>query len=339
MYEIPKTMQAAVINKYGNNDEIQMSEVPVPICNDNDVLIQVKAASVNPLDIRIREGKLKQVLPYKFPLILGNDLSGVIVKIGTAVDDLKVGNEVYARTDTMRIGTFAEYIAIDERNVALKPDNLTMEESAAVPLVALTAWQALVKRTEIRRDSKVLVHGGAGGVGSIAIQLAKHLSAHVATTARASDFERLRSYGADVLIDYKTEDFSTIIKGYDVVLDTRGGDTLHKSLEVLRKGGHVISINGPPDVHMAKELGLGKLLEIVFMAMSYSTNRSAKKLGVDYSFLFMQPSGEQLDELRKLFEDGTLKPVVDKVYPFALIIDAVAYLESGKAKGKIVVTM
>ena len=330
-------MQAAIIKSYGNNDRILIADMPIPDLEAHDILIQIKAASVNPLDTRIRDGKLKQVLPFKLPLALGNDLAGVVVDTGTKSTKFKIGDEVYARTDTSRIGSFAEYIAINEDNVAIKPKNLPMEDAASLPLVALTAWQILVEKANIQKGQKVLIHGGAGGVGSIAIQLASHLGAYVATTASKADFNTIKKYGADKMIDYKTEDFSTIIKDYDLVLDTRGGETLEKSLHVLKRGGQVISVNGTPDSNMAIELGLNPVMKLVMTLLSFNNNRKAKASGVHYAFHFMHPSGVQLDEVRKLVEKGILRPVVDKVYPFSSIKEALAYSESGKSKGKIVI--
>lgn len=337
MKKSTKTMQAAIIDRYGNNDEVHITNVSVPDIGANDVLVEVKAASVNPLDTRIRDGKLKQVLPFKLPLILGNDLAGVVREVGSDVTKFKVGDEVYARTDTLRIGSFAEYVAIHKENVSLKPKNLNMVEAASLPLVALTVWQILVEKADIQKDQKVLIHGGAGGVGSVAIQLAKHLGAYVATTAGKDDFVRVQAYGADQLIDYRMEDFSTMLRDYDLVLDSRGGETLEKSLHVLRRGGQVISINGTPDAKMADELKLNVVLKLAMTALSFKTNTKAKKLGVRYTFHFMKPSGSQLDELRPLFEKGILRPVVDKIYPLAEIKEALAFSESGKAKGKIVI--
>lgn len=332
-------MRAALIKEYGSNEKVHIGSVPIPEVQNNDVLIQVKAASVNPLDSRIREGKLKAVLPFKLPLILGNDLAGIVVKVGAQSKRFKVGDEVYARTDTRRIGSFAEYIAVNENNVSLKPNNLTMEESASIPLVGLTAWQILAEMANIQKGQKVLIHGGAGGVGSLAIQLAKHLGAYVATSSSKTDFAAVTEYGADKAIDYKSEDFSTILHDYDLVLDTRGGETLEKSLHVLKPGGQVISIAGTPDVNMARDLDLNPLMKLVMYGMSFNTNRKAKKLGVQYSFHFMYPSGAQLDELRRLLESNILRPVVDKIYLFESTKEALAYSESGKAKGKIVIKL
>lgn len=337
MKKILNKMKAAVIEQYGGNEKVKLLEVDVPRLDAGDVLIQVKAASINPLDIRIRDGKLKQILPYKLPLILGNDFAGEVVEVGENVTKYHSGDEVYARCDSKRIGSFAEYVVVEEANISIKPNNLSMEEAASVPLVALTAWQILVEKGNVKKGHKVLIHGGAGGVGSVAIQLAKYLGAYVATTASKSDQARVKEYGADKVIDYRTEDFSTILGGYDLVLDTRGGETLEKSLHVLKHGGRVISINGTPDANMAEDLGLNAILKLVMTAMSFRINRRAKKIGVKYSFHFMRPDGAQLDELRILFERGMLNPVVDRIYSLQSIKEALAYSESGKSKGKIVI--
>ena len=337
MKKIPTKMRAAVIERYGDNDQVKLLTVSTPKIGAKDVLIEVKAASVNPLDIRIRDGKLKQVLPFKMPLILGNDFAGVVVATGSQSKKFKIGDEVYARSDIMRIGGFAEYTVADEDNISLKPKNLTMEQAASLPLVALTAWQILIEKVHIKKGQKVLIHGGAGGVGSIAIQLAKHLGAYVATTVSNADSSIVKQYGADKIIDYKTEDFSTLLKNYDLVFDTRGGETLSKSFYVLKRGGAIVSVNGTPDANMASELGLNPVMKLVMSLLSFNNNRKAKKLGVHYAFHFMKPSGAQLEKLRILFEDGALQPIVDKVYSFESIKEALAYSESGKAKGKIVV--
>lgn len=330
-------MRAFIIEKYGDNDEVKLATIDRPMPGKNDIVVQVKAASINPLDTRIRAGKLKQVLPYKMPLTLGNDFAGIVSSVGENVTKFNVGDEVYARCDTMRIGSFAEYIVCDAENVSLKPTNLSMEEAASLPLVGLTAWQILVNIADVQPGQKVLIHGGAGGVGSIAIQLAEHLGAYVATTAGKADFGKVTKLGANEVIDYKTQDFSEICKDYDLVLDTRGGETLEKSLHVLKRGGRVVSINGTPDANMASELGLNFAMKLIFTAMSLRTNQLAKKLGVTYAFHFMSPSGEQLDKLRALFESGTVKPMVDKEFAFKDTKKALAYSESGKSKGKVVV--
>jgi NADPH:quinone reductase-like Zn-dependent oxidoreductase len=271
------------------------------------------------------------------PLILGNDVAGIVIRVGGNVRRLKLGDEVYARPRQDRIGTFAQFIAMNEANVALKPKNLTMEEAASIPLVGLTAWQVLVERAKLKKGQKVLLHAGSGGVGTFAIQLAKYIGATVATTTSSSNVDLVKSLGADVVIDYKKEDFETILSGYDVVLNSLGTDTLEKSLSVLKPGGQLISISGPPDVAFAKENGSNWFLQQVMRLLSFGISRKAKRAGVSYSFLFMRANGEQLGEITSLIESGIIRPVVDRVFPFEATNDALAYIETGRSKGKVVV--
>ena len=236
------------------------------------------------------------MLPYKFPLILGHDVAGVVTKVGSKVSRFKVGDEVYARPADYRIGTFAEYIAINENDVAIKPKNISMEEAASLPLVGLTAWQALVEKGNVKKGQKVFIQAGSGGVGTIAIQLAKHLGATVATTTSANNFDLVKRLGADVVIDYRKEDFEEVLKDYDLVLNSQDAKTLEKSLRILKPGGKVISISGPPDTAFAKEIGLSWLMKTAISFLSRKVKSKAKKLHVDYSFLFMKPSGNQLEK-------------------------------------------
>ncbi|MBC2644236.1 MULTISPECIES: NADP-dependent oxidoreductase [unclassified Rhodococcus (in: high G+C Gram-positive bacteria)] len=330
-------MKAFVLDRYGNNDGIRAGEMPDPSLRDNDVLVQIHAASVNPLDLRIRDGKLKPILPYRLPLVLGNDLAGVVVRVGPGVQRLKAGDEVYARPDKNRIGAFAEFIAMNEEDVALKPRTMSMEEAASVPLVGLTAWQALIERANLQAGQKVLIHAGSGGVGTFAIQLAKHLGATVATTTSTANTEWVQGLGADVVIDYKKDDFAAILHDYDLVVDTLGGQTLEKSLRVLKPGGKVISIAGPPDRDFAKEAGLNWLMQQVMRLLSFPIRRKAKRHKVTYSFLFMKSSGDQLAELATVIDAGVIRPVVDRVFPFESTKEALAYVEQGRAKGKVVI--
>jgi NADPH:quinone reductase-like Zn-dependent oxidoreductase len=330
-------MKAFVIDRYGSNDVVRAGEMPDPELRDDDVLVQIHAASVNPLDLKIRDGKLKLVLPYRLPLILGNDLAGVVVRVGSRVRRFKPGDEVYARTETDRIGAFAEFISIKEDAVADKPKKLTMEEAASIPLVGLTAWQVLVERANLKSGQKVLIHAGSGGVGTFAIQLAKHLGAIVATTTSTENLDWVKRLGADIVIDYKKEDFETILHDYDVVFDTLGGATLEKSIRVLKPGGKLISLLGPPDPDFAKDIGLPGILRLAMRLLSYRTRKSAKSHHVSYSFHFMRPSGDQLREIASLIDSGTVHPVVDRVFPFESTKDALAYIEKGRAKGKVIV--
>lgn len=227
-------MKAFVVDRYGRKNGIRAGDMPMPEPREDDVLIQIHAAGVNPLDSKIRDGEFKLILPYRLPLILGNDLAGVVVRVGSRVRRFKPGDEVYARPHKDRIGTFAEFIAVKEDGVALKPTALTMEEAASIPLVGLTAWQALIEKGQLKKGQKVLIHAGSGGVGTFAIQLAKHVGATVATTTSTRNIELVKRLGADIVIDYKKDDFSAILKDYDVVLDTQGGNALEKSLRVLK---------------------------------------------------------------------------------------------------------
>jgi NADPH:quinone reductase-like Zn-dependent oxidoreductase len=261
-----------------------------------------------------------------------------VTRVGAGVLDYKVGDEVYARPRDLRIGAFAEYIAIDHSDIALKPRSLTMEESAAVPLVALAAWQALTGLARLKPGQKVLVHAGAGGLGSTVIQLAKHLGAYVATTAHGNDEEKLRGLGADEVIDYTKADFAQLLSGYDIVLDSLGGDNLAKSLTLLKPGGLAISVVGPPDAAFAEQLGR-PLLKPVMGLMSRKVRAQARKLRVRYSFFFMRADGAQLKTLAALYDAGPLRPVLDRTFPFDETLDAMAYVEQGRAKGKVVVVM
>lgn len=333
-------MKAFMIERYGDRDGGRVTEAPDLQVGADDVLVRVRAASVNPLDLRIRDGGFKAILPYRLPLVLGNDLAGVVVEVGSDVTRFAVGDEVYARPDKDRIGTFAELIAVHENDLASKPAGLTMVEAASLPLVALTSWQALVERAQVQPGQKVLIHGGSGGVGTVALQLARRLGAHVATTASAAKADLVRELGADLVVDYRTQDFEEVLDGYDVVLDTLGGATLQKSLRILKPGGKVVSIAGPPDADFARELGANPVLRQAMNALSWRTRRRAKRQGVTYSFLFMKADGGRLGELTRLVDAGDIRPVVDRVFPFERTREAMEYAEKGSARaGKVVVAM
>ena len=330
-------MKAFSINQYGNNDVVQASEMPEPELHEDDVLVQIHAAGVNQLDSKIRNGEFKLILPYRLPIILGNDVAGVVVKVGSRVKRFKPGDEVYARPDKDRIGTFAEFISMKEDDVAHKPKNLTMEEAASIPLVGLTAWQVLVERANLKKGQKVLIHAGSGGVGTFAIQLAKHLGATVATTAGSENLDWVKNLGADIVIDYKKENFETILHDYDVVLNSLKGETLEKSLRILKHGGKLISISGPPDPNFAKDIGASWIVRLVMGLLSYRIRKEAKRRHISYSFLFMRANGDQLREITSLIESGVIRPVMDRVFPFESTKEALAYIEKGRAKGKVVV--
>ena len=330
-------MKAFAINKYSKTDAMQLIDMAEPIINENEVLVEVHSASVNQLDSKIKTGEFRLLMPYKFPLVLGHDVAGVITKVGSKVSQFKVGDEIFARPADFKIGTFAAYIAISENDLALKPKNVSMEEAASFPLVALTVWQAFVEKAKLKKGQKVFIQAGSGGVGTIAIQLAKHLGATVATTTSAGNFELVKNLGADIVIDYKTQDFETVLKDYDLVLNSQDTKTLEKSLKILKPGGKLISISGPPDTSFAKEMGLSWFMKIAIVFLSRKVKQQAKKRNVDYSFLFMQADGNQLSQISSLIEAGVIRPVIDKVFPFEQTNDAMEYVESGRAKGKVVV--
>jgi NADPH:quinone reductase-like Zn-dependent oxidoreductase len=331
-------MKAFVVEKYGT-DGLRAADVPQPTVGEYDVLVKMSAASINPLDKMVRNGEFKQLIKYKKPFVLGHDVSGVVTKVGSGVRDFQVGDEVYSRPRDLRIGAFAELIAIHQDDVAHKPASLTLVEAAAVPLVALAAWQALVDLAEVKPGQKVLVHAGAGGLGSTVVQLAKHLGAHVATTVHTDDVDRVRTLGADEVVDFTTTDFADVLSGYDVVLDSLGGANLEKSLTVLKPGGLAISVVGPPDPAFAKQLRQ-PILTPVMAVLSRKVRRRARKLGVRYSFFFMQANGAQLRELASLYDAGRLRPVLDeRTFAFDQTVEALAYVEEGKARGKVVITM
>ena len=330
-------MKAFILDRYQKKQPLRLGDMPEPTMGSNDVLIEIAAAGLNVLDTKIRNGEFKVLLPYKPPFVLGHDLAGTVIRIGAGVRRFKVGDAVYARPRDGRIGTLAERIAVDEADVALKPKNISMTEAASIPLVGLTAWQALVDDAKIKRGDKVLIHAGSGGVGTFAIQLAKHLGATVATTASAGNADLVRGLGADIVVDYKRENFEKVLSGYDVVLNSLDGETLRKSLAVLKSGGKLISISGPPDPAFAKAQGLNLFFSLVMRLLSLGIRRKAKARGVDYAFLFMRANGAQLSEIAKLVEAGTIRPVMDRVVPFATTNEALTELEAGRSKGKVVV--
>ncbi|SDW59852.1 NADPH:quinone reductase [Arthrobacter sp. cf158] len=330
-------MRAFVITKY--KEPLREAEVAEPTVGERDVLVQVHAAGLNQLDEKIRLGEFKQILPYKLQLVLGNDVAGTVLSVGEKVTGFKPGDEVYSRPHQDRMGTFAERIAIAEEDLALKPRSASMEEAGSLPLVALTAWQALVEQGKVRQGQKVLIHAGAGGVGSIAIQLAKHLGATVATTASSSNAGFVRGLGADVVIDYVTQDFEQLLSGYDLVLDSLGGDNLHKSLRILKPGGKVIGIAGPPDPAFARAAGLNPILRLAITGLSSKVRKQARKLGVSYEFLFMRASGDQLRQISALVDAGILRPIVGKVFTFVEAPEALQSLAAGGYRGKAVLTV
>jgi NADPH:quinone reductase-like Zn-dependent oxidoreductase len=330
-------MKAFVVDKYDKQGILRLAEMPEPVLHDNDVLVEIHAAGVNPLDSKIRTGEFKLILPYRRPFVLGHDVAGTVVTVGSKVRKFKPGDDVYARPRDGRIGTFAEFIAVDEADLALKPETVSMEEAASIPLVGLTAWQVLVDRADLKQGQKVFIQAGSGGVGTFAIQLAKHLGATVATTTSAASADLVKGLGADIVVDYRKDDFEKVLSGCDVVLNSQDAKTLEKSLSVLRPGGRLISISGPPDPEFARDKGLNLVLRLVLRFLSRGIRAKAKRRGVRYSFLFMSAQGDQLSKITSLIESGAIRPVVDRVFPFEATNEALAYVETGRAKGKVVI--
>ena len=329
-------MNAWAFKKY--KQEIELIELPEPVVKANDVLIKVHAVGLNHVDEKVRKGEFKAFMSLPLPYVLGHDLSGEIVSIGSGVKNFKVGDIVYSRPSTMDGGTLVQFKVVDESEVALIPQNISPVEAAALPLVSLTAWQALVEVGNIQEGNKVLIHGGAGGVGIVAIQIAKYLGAFVATTVNKDNVEFAKSLGADLVIDYTTQEFEDLVNDYDLVLETVGGSNLMKSFQVLKKDGLVVCITGPADTAFAQEIGARKPIKLIISLLSRKVLKQAQKNGVKYRFLMMRPEGRQLQQIAKIIEAGKLKPMPVQIFPFNETKKAFTALASGSfRRGKVVV--
>ncbi len=329
-------MKAFIVRRY--RGPVELAEIAEPEVGEHDVLVEVHSAGLNHLDEKIRAGEFRLVLPYRLPLVMGNELAGVVVGVGSAVQRFAAGDRVFGRLSTDRIGALAERVAVAEADLAPMPSSIDMDAAGSLPLVALTAWQALVEAADVRPGQKVLIHSGAGGVGSIAIQLAKHLGATVATTVSAKDIEFVRELGADLVIDYRADDFETL-SGYDLVIDGVGSANLERSLRVLKRGGKAISIVGPPDPAFALRLGASPVLRLLFGALSSRVRRQAAKLGVSYEFLFMRADGGQLEQIGRLVDQGIIRPVVGEVVGLDTTVSAIHRLATNSIRGRTVVTV
>jgi NADPH:quinone reductase-like Zn-dependent oxidoreductase len=308
----PETMKAVRIHKYGGPEVLQYEDAPRPQPESGEVLIRVYAAGVNPIDWKIREGYMKDLWPHKFPLIPGWDLSGVVEEIGTDVARFKKGDEVYSVPDASRDGAYAEYIVVRESEVALKPKSLHHVRAAVVPLAAVTAWQALFDAGQLKRGQRVLIHGGSGGVGHVAVQLAKWKGAHVLATASTKNRELLREVGVDEPIDYTKQKFEDVARDVDLALDLIGGETQERSWSVLKKGGVLLSLVQPPSVE------------------------KAKALGVRAAFVAGHPNGTQLAEIANIIDSGSLTPVINRILPLSEVRRAHELSKSAHTHGKIV---
>ena len=332
-------MKALVLKRYGGPNHIAFADIPRPVPKPDEILVQVHAAGLNPIDNMIPKGMFKPIMRFRLPATLGSDLAGTVVEVGSRVTRFKVGDSVFASTFDLDIGTLAEFAVIPESIAAFKPTNLDFVQAAAIPMVGLTSWQALVERSNVQPGQKVFIPAGSGGIGSFAIQLAKHLGAKVGTTTSTGNVDLVRSLGADEVIDYKKQEFEELLKGYDLVLGTVRGDAIEKSLQILKPDSDVISLVGPPDAAFARARGMNFLMRFVFGLLSRKIIGRANKRRIGYSFLFVQPDGEQLTKIAKLLQAGVIHPVIDKTFSFDNAKEALAYLETGRAKGKVVVQM
>lgn len=332
-------MKALIFKKYGRPDQIAFADIPKPALKPDEILVRVHAVGLNPVDNAIPKGSFKPILRFQLPATLGSDLAGVVEETGSRVTRFKVGDAVFASIFDLGTGALAEFAVVPESAAALKPSNLDFAQAASIPMVGLTAWQALKERARVQPGQKVFIPAGSGGIGTFAIQLAKHLGAKVGTTTSTGNVELVRSLGADEIVDYKKQNFATVLRDYDVVLGTVRGDTLIKSVGILRSNSRIVSLVGPPDAAFARARGMNFLLKAVFGLLSGKIIRQARKTGTTYSFLFVHPDGGQLAEIGDLLKAEKIRPVIDKVFPFVQAKEALAYLEKGRAKGKVVVQM
>jgi NADPH:quinone reductase-like Zn-dependent oxidoreductase len=332
-------MKALTFKRYGKSPEIGFTELPRPTLKPNELLVQVHAASVNPIDNMIPTGLFKAVVKFELPATLGSDLAGLVTEVGSQVTRFKVGDAVFANIFDQGTGSIAEFAVVPEAAAALKPANLDFVQAASIPMVGLTSWQALKERLGLRAGQKVFIPAGSGGVGTFAIQLAKVLGAKVGTTTSTGNVNLVRSLGADEVVDYKKQEFEAVLSGYDAVLGTVRGDAIEKAVGILKPRGQIVSLVGPLDVAFARARRLSVVLKFVFALMSRRIMRLTKKRNVDYSFLFARPDGDQLAQIGKLLETQHIRPVIDKVFPFEQAKEALEYLALGRSKGKVVVQM
>lgn len=329
-------MKALVMNKYGDENVVHIMDIKKPHIQHDEVLVEVYFAGINAIDAKIPKGQMKPLLKFKLPLILGTDISGKIVEIGSSITRFKIGDEVYASFSTSKMGAFAEYVTARENELSLKPKNLSFEEAASIPLVGLTVYQALHDVANVTKGQKVFIKAGSGGIGTFAIQFAKALGAEVATTTSAKNTQFVRQLGADHVIDYHNENFENVLNNYDVVLDSVDGEPIARGLSILKPGGHLLSVVGPPDVKFAKAAGLSFIFRWIFGLLSWNINRLSKKIGAHYTFVFVKPNGMQLEEIKDLIESGKIKPVIDRVFPLDMAREALSYVAAGRTRGKVV---
>ncbi len=331
-------MKSLMITKYGDiNSSLEEQDIPKPLVEANQILIRTYSSSFNPIDHMIVKGDYKAMGKVSFPAGIGRDVSGIVEEVGKNVRKFKVGDKVYSRINESFVGTMAEYVLSNVKDTALMPSNLSFDESASIPLVGLTTYQALVDIAKLSKGENVLIHAGSGGIGTFAIQLAKHLGANVTTTTSTKNISLVKELGADKVIDYTSQNYLDEGAAFDVVYDTLGGNHTMDSFKVLKDGGRVVSIKGTVDTITAKQLGLNKLIQMIIAFQARKVFKAASKMNASYRFLYMSPNGEQLKKIAKLSESGAIKPIIDKTYKFSESIQALEYLSKGHAKGKVVV--
>lgn len=330
-------MKALTFKRYGKSPGIGFADVSRPTLKPDELLVQVHAVGLNPIDNMIPTGMFKPVLKFQLPATLGSDLAGVVTEVGSRVTRFKPGDAVFASVFDLGTGTLAEFAVVPESAAALKPENLDFVQAASIPMVGLTSWQALKERANLKPGQKVFIPAGSGGIGTFAIQLAKHFGAKVGTNTSTGNVQLVSSLGADEVVDYKKQEFENVMRGYDMVLGTIRGDAIEKSIGILKPGGKIVSLIGPLDAAFARAKRLNFFLTFVFGLMSQKIMRLAKKRDVTYSFIFVRPDGAQLTEIGELLKVGRIRPVIDKVFPFEQAMEALEYLAEGRAKGKVVV--
>ena len=331
-------MKSLMITKYGDiNSSLEEQDIPKPLVEANQILIRTYSSSFNPIDHMIVKGDYKAMGKVSFPAGIGRDVSGIVEEVGKNVRKFKIGDKVYSRINESFVGTMAEYVLSNVKDTALMPSNLSFDESASIPLVGLTTYQALVDIAKLSKGENVLIHAGSGGIGTFAIQLAKHLGANVTTTTSTKNILFVKSLGADKVIDYTSQNYLDEGAAFDVVYDTLGGNHTMDSFKVLKDGGRVVSIKGTVDSITAKQLGLNRLIQMIIAFQARKVFKAASKMNASYRFLYMSPNGEQLKKIAKLYELVAIKPIIDKTYEFSESIQALEYLSKGHAKGKVVV--
>jgi alcohol dehydrogenase len=332
-------MRAFVLTGYGPiTDNVRLVQLPDPVAASGEVLIEIHAASLNPIDFKIVRGDLKRVSKYRLPRPFGFDASGIVRSVGGGVSRFKPGDAVFVRAARETIGTFAEQIALDEKFVALKPVTVSHQEAASLPLVGLTTLQGFA-RANARAGQRILIHAGSGGVGTFAVQYARHLGLHVTTTTSSKNADFVRALGADSVITYDKENYIEQGGDYDIVYDTLGGAFTVDAFKVVKRGGTVISLSGPPDRDFARREGAGMLVRVAVWLMGRQVYAASAKAGAAYCWFFTQPNGEQLRDIAALVDRGAIKPVIDRAFDFERLPDALSYLEAGRARGKVVLSV